>query len=92
MILAKIRFLEQILPIGYKRGVGFNYLKPSWETKNISGIAQKLSLLLNIKNLEIKSFVKPLLQYANIQKEENLRQNWVKASLTLENNQSFFFK
>ena len=88
MILAKIRFLEQILNIGYKRGVGFNYLKPSWDTKNISGIAQKLSLLLNIKNLEIKSFVKPLLQYANIQKEENLRQNWVKASLTLENNQS----
>jgi hypothetical protein len=87
MILAKIRFLEQILPIGYKRGVGFNYLKPSWETKNISGIAQKLSLLLNIKNLEIKSLVKPLLQYANINRDENLKQNWVNTSLTLENKQ-----
>ena len=62
-------------------------MKPSWETKNISGIAQKLSLLLNIKNLEIKSLVKPLLQYANINKEENLRQSWVINTLILENNQ-----
>jgi len=87
MILAKIRFLEQILTIGYKRGVGFNYLKPSWDTKNISGIAQKLSLLLNIKNLEIKSLVKPLLQHASINKEVNLRQSWVNDTLLLENNQ-----
>jgi len=87
MILAKIRFLEQILPIGYQRGVGFNYLKPAWETKNISGIAQKLSLLLNIKNLEIRSLVKPLLQQSNISKEENLRQSWITTILELEDNQ-----
>lgn len=87
MILAKIRFLKQILNIGYKRGIGFNYLQPAWETTNISGIAQKLSLLLNIKSQETKSFVKPLLQYATINKEERLKQSWTNSILELENNQ-----
>ena len=87
MIQAKIRFLKQILPLGYTRGLGFNYQIPSWDTQNNAGIANKLSLLLNIKSLGTKSFVRPLLQQANIQKDDSLKNEWLLSALTLENNE-----
>jgi hypothetical protein len=88
MILAKIHFLEQIGSLGYRRGVGFNYLQPTWETENSSGIIQKLTLLLHIKNSGTQSLVKPLLQYATIGRDPNLRQNWGFTNLIMENNQT----
>ena len=87
MIQAKIRFLKQILPLGYTRGLGFNYQIPSWDTQNNAGIANKLSLLLNIKNLGTRSFVRPLLQQANIKKDDSLKNEWLLSTLTLENNE-----
>lgn len=87
MIQAKIRFLKQILPLGYTRGLGFNYQIPSWDTQNNAGLANKLSLLLNIKNQGSRSFVKPLLQQANIQKNDSLKNEWILSTLSLENNE-----
>ncbi|MFO0468426.1 MAG: hypothetical protein ACK5ZX_03875 [Bacteroidota bacterium] len=87
MIQAKIRFLKQILPLGYTRGLGFNYQIPSWDTQNNAGLANKLSLLLNIKNPGTRSFVKPLLQKANIQKNDSLKNEWIIDTLILDNNE-----
>jgi len=87
MIQAKIRFLKQILTLGYSRGLGFNYQIPSWDTQNNAGLANKLSLLLNIKNLGTRSIVKPLLQQANIKKNDSLKNEWILSTLLLENNE-----
>jgi len=87
MIQAKIRFLNQILSLGYTRGLGFNYQIPTWDSQNNAGLANKLSLLLNIKNQGTRSFVKPLLQQANIQKNDSLKNEWIIDTLTLENNE-----
>lgn len=87
MIQAKIRFLKQILTLGYSRGLGFNYQIPTWDTQNNAGLANKLSLLLNIKNLGTRSIVKPLLQQANIKKNDSLKNEWILSTLLLENNE-----
>lgn len=87
MIQAKIRFLSQILPAGYRRGLGFNYQLPAWDTQNNAGLAHKLSLLLHIKNQGQRSFVKPLLQQASINKEINAKEEWMMTTLLLENKQ-----
>jgi hypothetical protein len=85
MIQAKIRFLSQILPLGYRRSLGFNYQLPTQDTQNIAGIAHKLILLLNIKNQNSGSFVKPLLQQASINTDEKVNTEWITTTLLLEN-------
>jgi hypothetical protein len=49
----KIDFLRNYVKIGRERGRGFNYLKPT-DKDNLSGLSQRLSYLLNIKQPEGK--------------------------------------
>ncbi len=58
MILNKITFLKEIRVLSRRRAGAFNYLEPSWNTKNISCLKKKVSILLGLKNFQTRSLTK----------------------------------
>jgi hypothetical protein len=61
MIQAKIRFLMEIPKLGKSKGKGFNYAK--LEDGDISGIENRLYLMLDIQRSDTPSRVEALLKY-----------------------------
>ena len=45
-------FLNDFADISRNRGKAFDYLKPSWNTSNVSGFEKRISLLSGIKNYD----------------------------------------
>jgi len=84
VIQAKIRFLEKMLPLGYGRGQGYHIRMPAWDTNNISIIAQKLNLLLDMRNSGTSSLIRPLLLDAQVRQGSEAMQAWDIAQLTAE--------
>lgn len=58
LILNKIAFLEHMADLSRKRAGGFNYLEPSWDTANVSGLEKKVNILLGLRNLQKRSLAK----------------------------------
>lgn len=52
MILNKIALLEEIRELSSKRAGAFNYLEPSWNTKNVSNLKKKVSILLGLRDFQ----------------------------------------
>lgn len=44
-------FLENIVAISAQRAIGFDYLRPAWETDNIAGLQRKVGVLLGIQEI-----------------------------------------
>ena len=53
-IQAKINYLKNYEKLSQDRGNGYDYLKPSIETENVSGLKKRISLLLNINDYSEK--------------------------------------
>lgn len=51
MIRIKRLFLKEYPQLSSRRGSAFNYTRDAWNTKNISGLQHRISLLLGIENI-----------------------------------------
>jgi hypothetical protein len=79
---AKLSYSKAIVYLGRNRIKAFNYKKKHSVADNISGLKQRLSLILNIENKTIKSCLDPLLESSEINKIET---EWQSELLEIEN-------
>lgn len=64
LIEDKLTFLRNYPEISYNRGQGFNYLKPGWDSANVSGLQKRVSGLLGIENFTRRDLAcKPPITY-----------------------------
>lgn len=79
---SKLNYSKAIVHLGRNRIKAFNYKKDHSSENNISGLRQRLSLLLNIENNTIKSCLAPLLETSEIGK---IGSEWQSELLEIEN-------
>ena len=60
MILNKITLLKEIRELSRRRAGAFNYLEKSWKTDNSSSLKKKVSILLGLRNFQIRSLAQKL--------------------------------
>ena len=84
---SKINYAENLIENGKNRGVGFNYIKDTWDTLNSSGLEKRIKLLIGNKNLNFRSLITPLVEdYNKIDETEkwNLETLKIKGAKTLK--------
>ena len=84
---SKINYAENLIENGKNRGVGFNYIKDTWDTLNSSGLEKRIKLLIGNKNLDFHSLITPLVEdYNKIDETEkwNLETLKIKRCKTLK--------
>ncbi|MDI3464963.1 MAG: T6SS baseplate protein J-like component [Nitrospira sp.] len=59
---SKVTFLSRIVEVTKNRAGAFNYLEPSWNTDNVSGLMERVSLLLGFKHWRSRSLTGALLK------------------------------
>jgi hypothetical protein len=59
----KIAFLRSLVIINKNRSKSFNYLEPSWNTENVSGLKHKVLVLLGIRNIQQVSYSDTFLKW-----------------------------
>jgi hypothetical protein len=82
---SKLNYSKAIVDLGRNRIKAFNYKKEYNLENNISGLRQRLSLVLNIENHEIKSCLDPLVENSEISKIDI---EWESELLDIENGPS----
>ncbi len=58
----KVAFLSRIVEVTKNRAGAFNYHEPSWNTDNVSGLVERVSLLLGFKHRHSRSLSMALLK------------------------------
>ena len=81
MLDLKIKYAQNILQLGKEINKGFNYSKPYKNNINISGLETRLKLLLGVKNIEMNSLCKSVMDSINNSNEDV---NWRKQSLKIK--------
>ncbi len=84
---AKIKYAENIIENGKNRGVGFNYIKDTWDTINTSGLEKRVKLLIGNQELNFRSLITPLVEdYNKIDEAERWKRKVlkIKGGTTLE--------
>jgi hypothetical protein len=79
---SKLKYARSIVQLGRNRVKGFNYKEKHTSEDNISGLKQRLNLILNIENHAIKSCLDPLLETSEINK---IAVEWKTELLQIEN-------
>ena len=79
---SKLSYAKAIVQLGRNRVKGFNYKERHTLQDNISGLKQRLNLILNIENHIIKSCLDPLLETSEINK---ITAEWKSELLQIEN-------
>jgi len=69
-LISKLNYSKGIVQLGHNRIKGFNYKLNHGQDQNISGLKQRLCLILNIENHTIKSCLDPMMQTSEINKIE----------------------
>lgn len=59
---SKVTFLSRIVEVTKNRAGAFNYHEPSWNTDNVSGLMERVSLLLGFKHWRSRSLTGALLK------------------------------
>jgi hypothetical protein len=77
LVQDKITFIEDYPVISSERGRAFNYIKPSWNTQNVSGLEKRVSRLTGIEDFSRRN----LFCYAKI----------IITDLSVPNNPKFVF-
>jgi hypothetical protein len=62
IIDSKVAFLNRIVEVTKNRAGAFNYHEPSWNTDNVSGLVERVSLLLGFKHCRSRSLTVALLK------------------------------
>lgn len=65
---SKLNYSKAIVQLGRNRIKGFNYKLKHDQNHNISGLKQRLCLILNIENHKIKSCLNPMIEASEINK------------------------
>jgi hypothetical protein len=70
-VQAKINFLKNYEELSQNRGSGYDYLKDSIETKNVSGLKKRICLLLNINDYSEKKLTTLINDFELYQRKRN---------------------
>ena len=85
-------FLNDFADISRNRGKAFDYLKPSWNTSNVSGFEKRISLLSGLKNYDRRNLcnieVTPCYQ---LQLKDENDEVLLKASRSYESEEAFTY-
>lgn len=84
-LYSKLSYSKAIVKLGRNRIKGFNYKLKHDEKNNFSGLKQRLCLILNIQNNNIKSALDPLLEGSEINK---IKSEWKTKLIEIENGPS----
>lgn len=84
-LYSKLSYSQAIVKLGRNRIKGFNYKLKYDEKNNFSGLKERLCLILNIKNNNIKSALDPLLEGSEIDK---IKSEWTPKIIEIENGPS----
>jgi hypothetical protein len=76
LIGSKIRFLEHITELTRDRGLGYKQMQVHWDTDNLSGMERRLMYQLNIRQIERRSLVQPLLDASRISRNDESLKRW----------------
>ena len=70
-VQAKINFLKNYEKLSQNRGNGYNYLKDSLETNNVSGLKKRICLLLNINDYSERKLTSLIKDFELYQRKRN---------------------
>ena len=74
LIRDKLQFLQEYPELSYRRGQAFDYLKPGWDSENVSGLEKRIARLLGIEDYTRRDLACPPIN--NFKKYKDTEGKW----------------